>query len=251
MSRLQGKVALITGGSVGIGEAVARLFAREGAAVVITGRRKEALDKVVEGIQREGGKALAVAGSVADAQHARAAVEQTMRAFGKLHVLVNNAGLGAFGKPFHEEDDSTWDELLDVNLTGVFRMTKAAVPEMLKAGGASIINVSSIASLVGIPLTAAYSATKGAMDALTRCLAIDYARQGIRCNSVNPGLVDTPMASGLIGNPELLSQVLTNYPLGRVGKPEEVASLILYLASDESSWVTGAIYPIDGGMTAR
>ena len=251
MSRLQGKVALITGGSVGIGEATARLFAREGAAVVITGRRKEALDKVVAAITRDGGTARAVAGSVADERHAREAVAQAVRTFGRLNILVNNAGLGSFGKPLHEEDDATWNELVDVNLTGVFRMTRAAVPAMIKAGGGSIVNVSSIASLVGIPLCAAYSVTKGGLDALTRCLAIDYAPHGIRCNSVNPGLVDTPMASSLSSNPERLAQVMSNYPLGRMGKPEEVACLILYLASDESAWVTGAIYPIDGGMTAR
>jgi len=151
VSRLAGKVALVTGASAGIGEAIARLFAREGAAVVITGRRKEVLDRVARAITQEGGRALAVAGSVTDGQHARDAVAQAVRTFGRLNVLVNNAGLGAFGKPLHEEQEGVWEELLDVNLTGVFHMTKAAVPEMLKAGGGSIINISSIASLVASP----------------------------------------------------------------------------------------------------
>lgn len=251
MSRLQGKVALITGCSVGIGEAIARRFAREGASVVITGRRKDLLDKVVRDITGEGGRAIAVAGSVTDETHAHEAVDQAVRAFGKLNILVNNAGIGAFGKQLHETDDATWDEVLAVNLTGAFRMTRASVPAMLKAGGGSIINISSIASLVGIPMLAAYSASKGGMDSLTRCTAIDYAKQGIRCNAVNAGLVDTPMAAGLINDPEKLAWVMTMYPLGRPGKPEEVASLVLYLASDESAWVTGGLFPIDGGMTAQ
>jgi NAD(P)-dependent dehydrogenase (short-subunit alcohol dehydrogenase family) len=249
MKRLEGKVALITGGNAGIGEAIAKLFAQEGAAVVITGRRKEMLERVVGEIKP--GRALAVAGSVTDDAHARSAVDQAVRTFGKLNVLVNNAGIGAFGKTLHETDDATWDEVLAVNLTGVFRVTRAAIPAMLSAGGGSIVNISSIASLVGIPLLPAYAASKGGLDSLTRCLAIDYAKQGIRCNAVNPGLVDTPMAAGLISDPARLAQVLSDYPLGRPGTPEEVAKLVLYLASDESAWVTGAIFPIDGGMTAR
>jgi NAD(P)-dependent dehydrogenase (short-subunit alcohol dehydrogenase family) len=244
MKRLEGKVALITGGNAGIGEAIAKLFAQEGAAVVITGRRKEMLERVVGEIKP--GRALAVAGSVTDDAHARSAVDQAVRTFGKLNVLVNNAGIGAFGKTLHETDDATWDEVLAVNLTGVFRVTRAAIPAMLSAGGGSIVNISSIASLVGIPLLPAYAASKGGLDSLTRCLAIDYAKQGIRCNAVNPGLVDTP-----ISDPARLAQVLSDYPLGRPGTPEEVAKLVLYLASDESAWVTGAIFPIDGGMTAR
>jgi NAD(P)-dependent dehydrogenase (short-subunit alcohol dehydrogenase family) len=251
MKRLDGKVALITGGGTGIGAACARLFAQEGAAVVITGRRKDALDAVVKDIAQKKGRALAVAGSVTDEAHARSAVEQAVRKFGRLDALVNNAGAGAFGKPLHETDEATWNEMLAINLTGAYRMIKAAVPELIKAGGGSIVNVSSIASLVGIPMTAAYSASKGGMDALTRCVAIDYAPQKVRCNSVCPGLVDTPMASGLIENKEALAQIMTAYPLGRYGTSEEVAKLILYLASDESSWMTGSVIPIDGGMTAH
>jgi NAD(P)-dependent dehydrogenase (short-subunit alcohol dehydrogenase family) len=251
MSRLQGKVALITGGNAGIGEAIARRFAREGASVVITGRRKDLLDQIVADIAREGGRAVSVAGSVADETHARAAVDQAVRTFGKLDVLVNNAGIGAFGKHLHETDDATWNEVLAVNLTGAFRMTRASVPAMLAAGGGSIINISSIASLVGIPMLAAYAASKGGMDALTRCTAIDYAKQGIRCNAMNPGLVATPMAAGLISDQARLDQVLSDYPIARPGTPEEVASLALFLASDESVWMPGTIVPIDGGMTAR
>jgi len=251
MKRLDGKVALITGGGTGIGEACARIFAQEGAAIVITGRRKDLLEAIVKDIEKAKGRALAVAGSVTDEAHVQAAVAQASRIYGRLDILVNNAGVGAFGKLLHETDEATWNEMLSINLTGTYRMIKAAVPEMIKAGGGSIVNVSSIASLVGIPMTAAYSASKGGMDALTRCVAMDYAQQKIRCNSVCPGLVDTPMASGLIDNKDALAQVMAAYPLGRPGTPEEVAKLILYLASDESAWMTGSVIPIDGGMTAH
>ena len=249
MNRLSGKVALVTGGNAGIGESVAKLFAEEGAAVVVTGRRQAELDRVVREIVAKGGKALALAGSVTDEAHARAAAERTVASFGKIDVLVNNAGVGDFGKRLHEMDDTGWAHVLDVNLTGLFRMTRAVIPQMLKQTGGSIVNISSIASLVGIPLLSAYAASKGALDALTRSIAIDYASDGIRCNVVNPGLIDTPMAAPLMANSEQLGSILSHYPIRRAGKPEEVASMVLYLASDESAWVTGGTFRIDGGMT--
>lgn len=251
MNRLAGKVALVTGGNAGIGEAIAKTFAREGAAVLITGRRQQELDRVVIDIGRMPGRAAAVAGSVTDEAHARAAVREAVARFGGLDILVNNAGIGEFGRRIHELDDETWARVLDVNLTGVFRMTRAAVPEMLKRQRGSIVNISSIASVVGIPALPAYAASKGALDALTRAIAIDYAEDGIRCNVVNPGLVATPMAAPLMANPEQLEPILAHYPLRRPGTPEEVANLVLYLASDEAAWVTGGTYLIDGGMTAR
>lgn len=250
MNRLAGKVALVTGGNAGIGEAIAKTFAREGAAVLITGRRQQELDRVVTDIGRMPGRAAAVAGSVTDEAHAQAAVREAVARFGGLDILVNNAGIGEFGRRLHELDDETWTRVLDVNLTGVFRMTRAAVPEMLKRQRGSIVNISSIASVVGIPALPAYAASKGAMDALTRAMAIDYAKDGIRCNVVNPGLVATPMAAPLMANPEQLEPILAHYPLRRPGTPEEVANLVLYLASDEAAWVTGGTYLIDGGMTA-
>lgn len=249
MSRLAGKVAIITGGNAGIGEAVAKVFAREGAMVVITGRRRQELDRVAAEIRDGHGTVLAVAGSVTDDAHARATAEETVRQFGRLDILINNAGVGAFGQRLHETDDDTWARVLDVNLTGVFRMTRAALPAMLAAGGGSIVNISSIASLVGIPLLPAYAASKGALDALTRSVAIDYAKDKIRCNVVNPGLVATPMAEPLMRNPEQLDPILSHYPIRRAGQPEEVAKMVLYLASDEAAWVTGGTFTIDGGMT--
>ncbi len=250
MNRVSKKVALITGGNAGIGEAVAKTLAREGAAVVITGRREHELERVVQDIRREHGHALAVTGSVTDEQHARAAVEQTVRQFGSLDILVNNAGIGDFGRRLHEMDDSTWQQVMEINVTGVFRMTRAAVPQMLKQQSGSIVNISSIASLVGLPLLPAYAASKGALDALTRAIAIDYAKEGIRCNVVNPGLTATPMAAPLLTNPDQLEAILKDYPIKRMGTPEEIAHLVLFLASDEAAWVTGASYTIDGGKTA-
>jgi len=249
MNRLQGKVAVITGGNAGIGEAIAKLFADEGASVVVTGRRKEELDRVVKGIGVNGGRALAVAGSVTDEAHVQDVVAQTLRSFGKLHLLVNNAGIGDFGKRLHETDDATWTKVLDINLTGAFRMTRAAVPEIIKSGGGAIINISTVASLVGIRGLPAYAASKGGLDALTRSIAVDYASDNIRCNVVNPGLVDTPMAAPLMNDPASLDPILSQYAIRRPGKPEEVAKMVLYLASDEAVWVTGATFSIDGGMT--
>lgn len=249
MNRLSGKVAIVTGGNAGIGEAIAKAFAREGASVVITGRRQGELDRVVNDIVKEQGKAVAVAGSVTDEVHVQETVRQTLQQFGRLDILVNNAGIGEFGKRLHETDDATWAQILDVNLNGVFRMTRAALPQMLKQGTGAIVNISSIASLIGLPTLSAYAASKGALDALTRALAVDYAKDGIRCNVVNPGLIDTPMAAPLMSNPEQLDPILAHYPIRRVGKPEEVASMVLYLASDEAAWVTGGTFPVDGGMT--
>jgi NAD(P)-dependent dehydrogenase (short-subunit alcohol dehydrogenase family) len=249
MNRLRGKVAVVTGGNAGIGEAIAKGFAREGALVVITGRRQEELNRVVSDIVKEQGKAFAVAGSITDEPHVQETVRRTVQQFGGLDILVNNAGVGDFGKRLHEIDDATWAHVFDVNLTGVFRMTRAVLPQMLKQGKGAIVNISSIASLVGIPTLPAYAASKGALDALTRALAIDYASEGIRCNVVNPGLIDTPMAAPLMSNPEQLDPILSHYPIRRPGKPEEVANMVLYLASDEAAWVTGGTFPIDGGMT--
>lgn len=249
MNRLDGKIAVVTGGNAGIGEAVARRFADEGAAVVVTGRRQQELERVVSVIRHGKGKALAVAGSVTDEAHAQEVARKAVDSFGRIDVLVNNAGIGDFGKRLHEMDDASWANVLDVNLTGVFRMIRAVVPQMLKQGGGSIVNISSVASLVGIPALAAYAASKGGLDALTRALAIDYANDGIRCNVVNPGLIDTPMAASLMANPEMLGSILSQYAIRRAGTPEEVASMVLYLASDEAAWVTGGTFAIDGGMT--
>ena len=249
MNRLYGKVAIITGGSAGIGEAIARIFAREAASVVITGRRQGELDRVVSDIVKEQGKGFAVVGSVTDESHVEETVRRTVQQFGRLDILINNAGVGDFGRRLHEIDDTTWAHVLDVNLTGAFRMTRAALPQMLEQGKGVIVNISSVASLIGLPALPVYAASKGAIDAMTRALAVDYAREGIRCNVINPGLIDTPMAAPLMSNQERLDPILSHYPIRRAGQPEEVAQMALYLASDEAAWVTGGTFSIDGGMT--
>jgi NAD(P)-dependent dehydrogenase (short-subunit alcohol dehydrogenase family) len=249
MNRLEGKVAVVTGGNAGIGEAIAKRFADEGASIVITGRRQQEVDRVASVIRLNKSKVLGVAGSVTDEAHVQDVVRRTLDSFGRIDVLVNNAGIGEFGKRLHETDDATWGKVLDINITGVFRMTRAVIPHMQKQGRGAIVNISSIASLVGLSGLAAYTASKGALDALTRALAIEYAKEGIRCNVVNPGLIDTPMAAPLMANPDMLQPILTQYAIRRPGTADEVASMVLYLASDEAAWVTGAAFPIDGGMT--
>lgn len=249
MNRLEGKVAIVTGGNAGIGEAVAKRFSEEGAAVVITGRRQSELDRVISGIRHNKGKGFSVAGSVTDEPHVKDVMQRTLDSFGRIDILVNNAGIGDFGKRIHETDDATWTTVLDVNLTGVFRMTRAVIPQMLKQSRGAIVNISSVASLVGIPGAPAYAASKGGVDAFTRAIAIDYAKDGIRCNIVNPGLIDTPMAAPLMANPAMLEPIMTHYALRRPGTPEEVANMVLYVASDEAGWVTGGTFTIDGGMT--
>jgi NAD(P)-dependent dehydrogenase (short-subunit alcohol dehydrogenase family) len=249
MNRLEGKVAIVTGGNAGIGEAIAKRFADEGAAVVITGRRQSELDRVISGIRHNKGKALSVAGTVTDEAHVQDVAQRTLDSFGRIDILVNNAGVGEFGKRLHETEDTAWATVLDVNLTGVFRMTRAILHQMLKQGRGAIVNISSVASLVGIPWAPAYAASKGGLDALTRALAIDYAKDGIRCNVVNPGLINTPMAAPLMANPEMLQPIMGHYAIRRPGTSEEVAGMVLYLASDEASWVTGGTFTIDGGMT--
>jgi dihydroanticapsin dehydrogenase len=261
--RLEGKVALITGGGTGIGEETARRFAAEGAAIVITGRRKEVLDGVVSQIKGAEGRALGVAGSVTDEDHVRSAVEKTINTFGRLDILVNNAASRSkgyrlaqknfsadpLGQRLHLTTDETWDDLMAVNLGGVFRFTRAAIPHMLDHGG-SIVNISSIAAVVGIMGAASYAATKGGLIALSRAIAVEYGKERIRCNCLCPGLVHTPATAAAVNDAQMLELLLPGYPIGRIGTAEDVANFILFLASDESSWVTGGLFIIDGGVTA-
>lgn len=246
--RLAGKVALISGAARGMGECEARLFAREGAKVVLGDILEEQGQQVAREIVQQGGVATFVRLDVtveADWQQAVTVAEQH---YGKLDILVNNAGIVRMA-PLEETSLEAWNEVINVNQTGVFLGMKYAVPAMQRAGGGSIINISSVAGMIGLPNIPAYQASKGAVRLLTKHAAIQYAKDGIRVNSVHPGRIETPMTANLA--PERREMVLRLTPMGRDGRPEEVAYGVLYLASDESSFVTGAELVIDGGYTAQ
>ena len=247
--RVGDKVALISGGARGIGAATARLMAQEGGAVVIADvLEKEGRETEAE-IAKAGGRIFFIRLDVTSEDDWQAAVRATMARYGKLDVLVNNAGISSRTGVEETESDS-WDQMMAVNARGVFLGTKAAIPEMRKAGGGSIINISSIYGIVGSATSVAYHASKGAVRIFTKSAAIQYAGDGIRVNSVHPGFVDSPMTEQFHAVPQVREARLDRTPMGRLGVPEDIAAGILYLASDESSFVTGSELVIDGGMTA-
>ena len=246
--RLSGKVALISGAARGMGESEARLFAREGAQVVLGDILEDQGRAAVESIAQQGGTATFVPLDVTREQDWQRAVETVEQTYDRLDILVNNAGIVRMA-PLDETSLEAWNEVIDVNQTGVFLGMKHAVPAMRRAGGGSIVNISSIAGLIGLPNIPAYQASKGAVRILTKNAAVQYATDKIRVNSVHPGRIETPMTAPLA--PERREMLLRLTPLGRDGTAEEVAYGVLYLASDESSYVTGAELVIDGGYTAR
>lgn len=246
--RLSGKVALISGAARGMGESEARLFAREGAQVVLGDILEDQGRAAVENITQQGGSVTFVPLDVTREQDWQRAVETVEQTYGRLDILVNNAGIVRMA-PLDETSLEAWNEVIGVNQTGVFLGMKHAVPAMRRAGGGSIVNISSIAGLIGLPNIPAYQASKGAVRLLTKNAAVQYATDKIRVNSVHPGRIETPMTAPLA--PERREMLLRLTPLGRDGTAEEVAYGVLYLASDESSYVTGTELVIDGGYTAR
>jgi NAD(P)-dependent dehydrogenase (short-subunit alcohol dehydrogenase family) len=251
MARLAGKVALISGGARGQGAAETRLFVREGAAVVFGDVLDDDGKKVEAEIRATGGQATYVHLDVTREADWRAAVATAVQAYGRLSVLVNNAGI-LFRAKIEDTSEADWDRIMAVNVKGVFLGTKAAIPAMRQAGGGSIINISSTAGLVGSPGgTAAYTATKGAVRLFTKSTAIQHAREGIRCNSVHPGPIATDMIKDVLEDQKAWEGRLRRLPMGRAGTVDEVAYGVLYLASDESSYVTGSELVIDGGTTAE
>jgi cyclopentanol dehydrogenase len=249
--RLAGKVALISGGARGMGAAEARLFAREGARVVI-GDILDAEGRAVEAaIAASGGSAIYVHLDVTSEADWARAVDAAVSRFGRLDVLVNNAGVGG-GSLLEHTTAEAWDRGMDVNAKGVFLGTRAAIPAMRRAGGGSIVNISSQLGLVGLERSSPwYQASKGAVRTLTKLTAVQYARERIRANSVHPGPITTPMTEARRGDPGHYEYMVSRIPLGRYGEPDEVAYGVLYLASDESSFVTGSELVIDGGWTAQ
>jgi cyclopentanol dehydrogenase len=251
MGRLDGKVALISGGARGQGATEAKLLAREGAKVAFGDILDDDGKKTEAEIRELGGEATYYHLNVTVEDNWRSVVEQVESRYGKLNILVNNAGI-LIRRSIEEMTEEEWDRIMGVNAKGVFLGTKHAIPAMRRAGGGSIVNISSTAGLVGSPgTTSAYAATKGAVRLFTKATAIQHAKDNIRCNSVHPGPVKTDMIRDTLEDPELLKIRMNRLPLGRAAEPEEIAYGVLYLASDESSFVTGSELVIDGGTTAE
>ena len=250
MARLEGKVALISGGARGQGAVEARMFAEEGASVVIGDILDEQGRQTEAELQELGYNVTYVHLDVTSESDWEAAVQAAVSTYGKLDVLLNNAGI-LIRKNIEETTEEDWDRIFAVNAKGVFLGTKAAIPAMREAGGGSIINISSTAGLVGSPNgSASYTATKGAVRLFTKSTAIQHAREGIRCNSIHPGPIETDMIADTLNDPANMELRMQRLPLQRVGKPSEIAYPAIYLASDESSFVTGSEVVVDGGTTA-
>lgn len=250
MSRLADKVALITGAGSGIGRACALAFAREGARVALMGRRHERLEETAAQI---GGDALVVAGDLASKDDIARAVGDAVARFGGLQVLVNNAAVLLPGTA-ESHTEAEWDESFNVNVRGLWLMSRAVLPHLRRAGGGSIVNISSVLGLVGARNRVAYSASKGAVTLLTKAMALDHAAEQIRVNCICPGIVETELVADFVRkapDPEAAYRARQAlHPLGRFGRPEDIAACAVFLASDESSWMTGAAIPVDGGYTA-
>ena len=249
--RLEGKVAFISGGARGMGAVEARLFASEGAKVGIGDTLVDEGRAVAAEINEAGGECVFVRLDVTSEADWERAIGETVAAFGRLDILVNNAGVSQWSL-LHETSLEEWNRVMEINSTGVFLGTKRAIPAMKAAGGGSIINISSQLGLVGTEQSSPqYQASKGAVRLLTKHTAMQYAPDGIRCNSVHPGPINTAMTEERRADPEAYAKMLSRIPIGRYGEPIEIANGVLYLASDESGWVTGSELVLDGGWTAR
>ncbi|HKW97535.1 MAG TPA: glucose 1-dehydrogenase [Bryobacteraceae bacterium] len=249
-SRLAGKSAIVTGSATGIGKATATLFAKEGARVVVSDIDETGGRAVVEAIQRAGGEAVFVKADVSRAEDAEQMVGAAVQNFGRLDVLVNNAAAYLGDGNLLTVADEVWEKILAVNLKGTFLCSKFAIARMIETGGGSIVNLASVNALMGLSLTA-YTASKGGVQALTRLLAVDFAPKGIRVNSICPGTIMTENSVAIYRErPGLEEQVTKMYPMGKLGKPRDIAECALFLASDAASFVTGATFVVDGGLMA-
>jgi len=245
--RLKDKTAIITGGGSGIGLATARAFCKEGAKVILFGRRKE---KLISAADELGDSVLIVQGDMTHNDDLDQLINKTLNNFKGIDILVNSAGLFN-GAPLHEISDSQWDGMMDINIRSIFQLTRRVLPIMMAQKSGSIVHISSILGLIAVPQVAAYNVSKGALNQFSRSIAVEYGSYGIRSNSICPGLIETDMTADLMKDASLMQEWSKEYPIGRFGKPEDVASACLFLASDESSFITGTVLPVDGGFTAH
>ena len=245
--RLSNKTAIITGGASGIGKACAKAFCKEGGNVVLFGRRKEYLEEAVKEL---GSQAIAVQGDVTQSKDLDRLIQETRDTFEDIDILVNNAGIFK-GAPLHEISDEQYDEIMNINMRAVFQLTRRVLPVMMEQKSGSIIHISSILGMIAVPQVAAYNTSKGALNQFSRSIAVEYGNYGIRSNSICPGLIETEMTSDLMKDEALMQEWSKAYPIGRFGKVEDVANPCLFLASDESSFITGTVIPVDGGFTAQ
>jgi len=249
--RLKGKIAIVTGGGTGLGRGIALRFGLEGASVVVNGRRDGPIRMVTEQITAAGGRATAVAGDVSRRADGERLVRAAIDAYGQLDVLVNNAGVITSRTTVLDSTDEDWSRMIEVNLTAVFRMSKAALPELIRARG-NIVNISSVNGLAGAASRAAYGASKGGVVILTKNMALDHAAQGVRVNAICPAFVETDINTSFVTELKRTGRwdaFAAKYPLG-IGRAEDVAAAAVFLASDEARWITGVALPVDGGMMA-
>ncbi|MBC7883804.1 MAG: SDR family oxidoreductase [Anaerolineae bacterium] len=249
MERFAGKVAVVTGGSVGIGRATAVAFAREGAAVVVASRRTDESEMTVKMLKEHGGEGFFVKTDVTQADQIETMIEKTMATFGRLDFAFNNAGVEQQPSPLPEQSEELFDWINNINYKGTWLCMKYQIPQMLKSGGGAIVNMSSIAGEIGFPGVPIYTASKHAVLGLTKAVALEYAQSNIRVNAVSPGAIHTDMYERF--EPEVREQLINLHPLGRPGKPEEVAQTVLFLCSEGAGFITGHSLMIDGGYVAQ